>query len=224
MRKSLSVYVAALIVLATCGLDLAANAPARVPSPEGGRLDVGASLSPDGVRITSQKDKGDGTKVLHGVQVIVGSKNWVKEYAVYNNGSLEQRVQFYPNGRTFRRQWREQNGDGEEVVYAPNADVVVAKKVIVADGTDIGPIKVQELLCHGTVKADKRWEGTFLVWEGIPMGFGFRLAVQEYVKGELAKSTPFPAKKLDLPEDTTQDRGWLWDSPNWPTPLHPRSR
>jgi hypothetical protein len=214
MRRTLSVQVAALFCPAAWGLVFAAEPPARGPSPDQGRLDVERSWGQDGGRITSQKDRGDGTKVRHGVQVIVGPKNWLKEYAVYNSGMLEQRTQFYPSGKTFRFQRREQNGDGYEVVYAPNADKVVAE----------GKAFVQEVLCQGTVKADRCWEGTFLVWEAVPKEFGHRLAVHEYRMGKLTQSTPFPANKLGLPEDTKQHNGWLWDSPDWPAPPRPRSQ
>jgi RNA polymerase sigma factor (sigma-70 family) len=203
----------------------ASPSPRPGPSPDEGRLDVHSGWSQDGGRITSEKDNGNGTKVLHGVQVIVGPKNWLKEYAVYNNGSLEQRTQFYPSGRIFREQRREHNGDGQEIVWSPEPTKVVAKKLNVADGTDIGPIKVQEVICQGTVKADKRWEGTFLVWETIPeRPFEERLAVLEYTKGKLIKSTPLSAKKLGLPENVTMHDGWLWNPPDWPVALQRRSR
>lgn len=215
MRRILVVLATSMFCLSAGG-GLAADPPTRKASPDEGRLDIGAGWGHDGGRITSQKDRGDGTKVLHGLQVIFGPKKSLKEYAVYNNGKLESRTQFYPNGNEFLRQRREHNGDGYEVVLSPEPTKVIAEKVIVADGTDIGPIKTQEVLCQGTVKADKRWEGTFMVWEQIPKGFGFRLAVQEYQKGQWIKSTPFSAKKLGLPENTEQHDGWLWDSPDWP--------
>lgn len=213
MRRTFLVQVAVLLCLSAGGFSFAAEPPTREPSPDEGRLDVGSVWGPNGGRITSQKGGGNGTKVLHGLQVVVGPKNWLKEYAVYNNGVLESRTQLYPSGRQFRDQRREKNGDGYEIVYAPEADKAVAE----------GKAFVQEVLCQGTVKADMRWEGTFLVWEAISDGFGFRLAVQEYRKGKLIKSTLFPAKKLGLHKNVTRHDGWLWDSPDWPAPLHPRS-
>jgi hypothetical protein len=207
MRKARSIQVATAFCLCTWGLSFSAEPPPPGTLPDEGRLDVESSWGQEGGGIISRKSSGDGKRVLHGIQVTVGPKNWLKEYAVYNNGILEQRTQFYPSGRTFRFQRREHNGDGYEVIYAPSADKIVAE----------GKAVVQQVHCKGTVKADKRWEGTFLVWEAIPKEFGLRLAVQEYRKGELIKSTPFSAKKLDLPENTTQHDGWLWDSPDWPT-------
>jgi hypothetical protein len=206
MRRKLAVLVTALLCLAAWRLGGAAEPPAPGLSPDEGRLDVQSAWSQEGGSIISRQRSGDQAKVLHGVQVTVGPRNWLKEYAVYNNGVLEQRTQFYPTGKTFRFQRREKNGDGYEVVYAPLADKAVAD----------GKAFVQEVLCQGTVKADKRWEGTFLVWEPIPKQFGVRLAVHEYRKGEMIRSTPFSAKRLDLPENTTPHDGWLWGSPDWP--------
>ncbi len=156
------------------------------------RLDVTRSWSDSGGQVVSQVDLG-GKKVLHGVQASVGPNNWLKEFAVYNGGVLEQRCQFYPNGRTFREQRREHNGEGQEVIYAPHRDKVVAEHAIVANGVDIGPIKTQEVICQGQIKSEKRWSGRFLV----PHldGFVRKLTLQEYRDGELVSSTPFPVEK-----------------------------
>lgn len=182
---------------------------------DAGRLDVSRAWSDFGGSIISQQDH-RGKKVLHGVQVSVGAGNRLKEFAVYNTGALEQRCQFYPNGRTFREQRREHNGDGQEVIYSPQRDKVVAQTAIVADGTDIGPIKTQEVICQGQIKADKRWSGTFLV----PHldGFVTRLMRDEYKDGKLVGSEPFSVDRLALPKGHAEFEGWLWDFPDWPAP------
>jgi hypothetical protein len=73
------------------------------------------------------------------------------------------------------------------------------------------------------VKADRRWKGTFLVWEPVPNGYGKRLVLREYRDGEVVKGTPFPAEKLALPADPHGHTGsvawpwrWPWDAPEWP--------
>lgn len=222
MSRTLSVPSAALFYLAAIGFSVGVAPSTHGQSPDQVRLDVGSAWSDAGGRITSQKDRGDGTKVLHGVQVIVGPKNWLKEYAVYNGGALEQRTQFYPNGRDFRFQRREHNGGGYEVIYTAERNKVLAEKAIVDGGNDIGPIKIQEVICQGTVKADKRWDGTFLL--PVQDGFQLRLMLHEFRKGELVKSTPFPVEKLGLPKEHTKADEWLWDFPEWPAAPHPASR
>ncbi|HZU36795.1 MAG TPA: hypothetical protein VFA18_12830 [Gemmataceae bacterium] len=145
-------------MLAVSATTVTADHPPRGSASVDHRLDVeGAWSPPYGGSITSWKRHADGSRVYHGVQVIVGPQNSLREYAVYNNGALEQRTQFYPNGDTFRYQRREHNGEGYEVVYAPmQRDAAAAPKK---------PAATQETLCLGRVRADKRWEGTFLVWE-----------------------------------------------------------
>lgn len=194
------------------------------PAPDAGRLDVGGAFGEAGGRLISQKDRGDGTKILHGMQVVLGPRNWLKEYAVFNEGALEQRTQFYPNGRTFRVQRREHNGDGHEVIYTPERNKEIAEDVRVDGGAQIGPLKTQGVICQGTVKADKRWEGSFLVREPIPGEFGRRLRLQEYRKGDLAKSGPFPVEQLGLDKSHTDPKRWLWDFPEWPAAPSPSSR
>jgi hypothetical protein len=175
------------------------------------RLDVeGAWSPPYGGSITSWKRRTDGTRVLHGVQVIAGANNWLKEYAVYNNGTLEQRTQFYPSGHTFRFQRREKNGDGYEVVYAPTAKGMPTMQHV--------PIYQPVTLSYGQVKADRRWEGTFLTWEPIAHGYTTRLVLQEYHNGKWIKSTPFSSEKLGLPANVKQHAGWLWNATDWPKP------
>jgi hypothetical protein len=110
------------------------------------------------------------------------------EYSVFNHGQLEQRFQLYPNGETFRFQYRHANGDGDDVIYGPERTVVVAETVIVASGENIGPIKQQPVLAQGKVKGDKRWEGTFLA--EVLDGFETKLVLQHYSEGKLVKSTP----------------------------------
>jgi hypothetical protein len=202
---------AALFCLSTWRLG-GAEPPARGPAPDESRLDVQRSWGPEGGRITSQQDRGDGTKALHGVQVIVGPQNWLLEYAVYNQGNLEERTQFYPSGKTFRYQRREHNGSGYEVVYAPTADQAIDGKAF-----------LQAVLCQGTVKADQRWDGTFLVWEPIPNGYGLRLVLQEFRQGKSIQRAPLPPVKLGLPEETQRHDGWPWDTPDWPLPPRPAS-
>lgn len=195
----------------------AAGPAARAP------LDVSGGVSENGGRLVSRKDRADGKKVLHGLQVLIGPRNEVKEYVVYNDGAMEQRHQFYPSGRPFRSQVRGPNGDGYEIVYTAELTRVVAEKVIVDGGVNIGPIKDQDVVCRGTVKADHRWEGSFLLWEPIPNGFGERLVLREFQKGEVVKSTPFPLEKLALPVDPQHKDGgsaawpwrWAWNSPEW---------
>lgn len=219
MRSNAFAQAAVLLCLSTWGLVFAAEPPTPGPLPDEGRLDVHSAWNQDGGSITSEMVRGDGTKVLHGVQVAIGPKNRLKEYAVYNNRLLQERTQFYPTGRVFRTQHRNDNGDGQEFVLSPEATKVVWEKIIVADGTNIGPIKEQETICSGTVKADKRWDGTFLVWEDIPDTYAARrLAIQEYRKGKLVKSTEISPKKLGLPENANPHDGWPWATPDWPSP------
>ena len=94
--------------------------------------------------LRSEHVRSDGTHVLHGLQVIYGPWAQMKEYSVFNDGRCEQLVQLYPNGKQFRVQWRDHNGDGSEVIYTAASNKVVADKVIVDGGQDIGPIKVQD--------------------------------------------------------------------------------
>lgn len=212
MHKILSGALAILFGVAVVGLGLGADTPA----PDAGRLDVRDAFGEGGGRIISQRDRGDGTKVLHGVQVVVGPRNQLLEYTVYNDGALEQRTQFYPNGRTFRFQRREHNGDGYEVLYGPELDHEVVKSLRVSGGVDIGPIKVQSVIAQGTVKADRRWGGTFLVREQVPVAYWLRLRFHEYRDGKLTKNEPFPVDRLGLPKGHADVEHWLWAFPEWP--------
>jgi RNA polymerase sigma factor (sigma-70 family) len=171
------------------------------------RLGVGMNDSLDGGSIVSAEEQ-NGKRVLHGVQVKFGPGKRMLEYAVYNRGALESRTQFYPNGKTFRHERREHNGDGHVVVYTPDDSNLVAEKVVVDGGVDIGPIKTQDTICLCMVKADKPWDGKLLAWEPIPNGYGRRLMMQEYRNGEKLRSMPFAIEKLGLPED--QRDGWQW--------------
>ena len=239
MHRILSIAPVMLLSLAAANIAVAAEPPEQGQPADAGRLDVtggGADEFSVGGGISSRTDLGDGTKVLHGVQVLLGPKNWLKEYAVFNKGILESRTQFYQNGRTFRSQRREHNGDGQEIVYTAERTKVLAEKVIVDGGVDIGPLTEQEVVCRGTVKADKRWEGAFLVWEPVPGEFGERVVMQEYRKGELVNSTPFSVEKLGLPPDAAREGSaawpwrWPYDSsewrvpPEWPAAPSPVSR
>lgn len=203
------------------GQKAASHETSAATQPPDRRLDVTGMISENGGRLVSRQDSADGGKVLHGLQVLVGSHNSVQEFAVFAAGNLEQRHQFYPNGRAFRSQMRDPNGDGYEIVYTAELTKVIAEKVIVDGGVNIGPIKDQDMVCRGTVRANHRWSGTFLVWEPVPNGFGERLALREYRKGALVNSTPFHVEKLALPVDPAQEGSaawpwrWSWDSPEW---------
>ena len=151
--------------------------------PQEKRLEVGASWAQDSGSIQSQDDG-----VLHGLQVHFGPEKTLREYAVFNRGQLEQRFQFYPDGETFRFQYRHHDGSGDDVIYSRERTEVVSEKVIVDRGGDIGPIKVQKVLAQGKVKNDQRWDGTFLVT--VLDGFEDKLILQEYRGGKLVKSTP----------------------------------
>ena len=215
MRNLVPVIRALPIFLITAALCLGDDLPPPHPLAAGEeRLDVSRVWSDSGGRIVSQQSVG-GTKVLHGLQASVGANNWLQEIAVYNAGALEQRCQFYPNGRTFREQLREHNGDGQEVIYTPQRTKLLANKVIVANGVDIGPIKIQDIICQGQIKADTRWSGSFLV--PIMDGFTRKLALQEYRDGKLISSAPFPVDKLGLANEHADVRHWLWEFPDWPT-------
>lgn len=204
-------WVASLAVVV--GLGSAVVAMGGESSPDAGRLDVSRTWGQDGGRIASQAMH-DGKQVLHGLQVVVGPKNWLKEYAVYNLGVFEQATQFYPSGRTFREQRREHNGDGSDVVYEDVPTHLVAQKVIVDGGADIGPIKTQTAIAQGMVKNDRRWSGTFLV--PTLEGFATKLMLQEFRDGKIMSSTPFPVEKLGLPEGHREFDTWLWAFPEWP--------
>lgn len=95
--------------------------------------------------------------------------------------------------------------------------------MIVASGEDIGPIKMQEEICRGTIKNDRMWEGEFLRWEHIPNSFSFGLMKQKYKAGKLVASTPFDEKKLPFPPDpskSTDFAAWPWQwrhhADEWP--------
>ena len=94
------------------------------------------------------------------------------------------------------------------MVYAPDEKAVAAAAKI--------QVFQQETLSQGFVKADRRWEGTFLVWEPLRDGYGSRLALQVYHNGKLSASTPFPAAKLGLRADVKKHDGWPWGDPHWP--------
>lgn len=215
MHKTLLLPCAMGFCLVALGVGQGGASAARAAAPDEGRLDVHAAWSDDGGRITSQAQRG-GEKVLHGVQVITGPRNWLKEYAVYNQGVLEQRTQFYLGGRVFRLQRREANGDGAEAIYSAERTKIVAEQAITDGGVDIGPIRTQDAICQGVVKGDRRWDGRFLVREPIPNGYGLRLMLHEYRQGALIARNPFPAERLGLPKENQTVETWLWEFPDWP--------
>ena len=89
MRRLLLISVlSVLLVPAAKGLGFESEEPRSGPAPDVGRSDVGGAFGEDGGRVTSQMNGTDGVKVLHGVQLILGPRNWLKEYAVYNTGSF----------------------------------------------------------------------------------------------------------------------------------------
>jgi hypothetical protein len=226
MIRFLAVGFAASFLLAATEFVPGAEGDKPAKTGDAGRLDIHGAWSEDGGGIISRHELGDGTKVLHGLQLLVGPRGWVKEHAVFNMGVLESRKQFYANGLTFRHQHREHNGDGYEIIYTAERTKVIIEKVIVDGGVDIGPIKEQDVICRGTVKANQRWEGSFLGWERIPNGFGQRVMMQEYRKGELFKSTPYAVEKLGIPPDPAHKSGgswawpwrWQYDSAEWRVP------
>ena len=179
--------------------------PARLDVSYSGRRDTAG-------RISSLKDGPGGEKVLHGLQVVLGPNNWMKEYLVYNEGSLEQRYQFYPSGEVFRSQFRKHDGDGHETISPALPNRVIAERLKV-DGGEI-KVEVHEPICSGRVQAGQRWEGTFLEREY--ENFSFKLVLNEYHAGKLVKSEPFPIAKLGLPSGHTNVDSWLWDFPDWP--------
>jgi hypothetical protein len=86
----------------------------------------------------------------------------------------------------FRSQYRDHEGNGDDVVYSADRSEVVAEQVIPDGSVDIGPIKQQKVLAQGKVKADRRWSGVFLV--RVLEGFEERLVLQEYREGKLIKT------------------------------------
>ncbi len=190
------------------------QAKAVVPTPA--RLPIGRSQGHDGGTLTSEKQRDDGTRVLHGLQVKYGPRLQIREYSVYNEGRLEQLYQLFPNGNSFRVFHRQANGDGDEVVYAAAAMKTVAAKAIVDGGQNIGPIKTQEVLAQGTIKEGQRHSGTFLVRE--LQGFQFKWMKQEFKDGQVVKSEPFPIDKLDLKiiPGADAEEHWPWTMPDWP--------
>jgi hypothetical protein len=121
----------------------------------------------------------------------------------------------YANGNVFREQWRDHNGDGSEAIYtAASNKKAIADRVIVDGGQDIGPIKVQDRICFGRVKAGKCWEGTFLIRE--LQGFKFELMHNEYKEGKLVASKPFALEPLELPAAEATQETWRWTFPDWP--------
>lgn len=183
-------------------------------SPDSGRLDVSRNAGADGGSIRSMQDFGDGQRIAHGLQVIVGPNNVLQEYLVYNRGKLEQRTQFYPTGKVFRAQRREHDGSGYEVISTAEDTKVIAESVIVDGGIDIGPIKTQENICFGWVKDDRCWEGQFLV--PVQDMFERKVMLQTYREGKLIESVPFPVEKLNLSEKHRDAEEWPWDFPDWP--------
>jgi len=180
------------------------------------RLPVSRSQGQDGGTITSERQREDGTLVLHGLQVKYGPRLQIREYSVYNEGQLEQLWQMYPSGNAFRAVHRQGNGDGDETIYSAGATKTVAEKVIVAGGQNIGPIKEQEVIAQGRVKNGQRHDGTFLVRQ--LKGFQFHWERQEFKDGKLLKSEPFPLDKLALKEIPGADayEHWPWTIPDWP--------
>ena len=214
-NSAVRLLFAVFFVIAT-GFRASAEEPAQQRGPDAGRLDVSGAFGFDDGSLTSQKEGPNGTKVLHGMQVSLGPNNWLKEFSVYNEGVFEQRTQFFPSGKMFRVQRREHNGDGSDTIYTAEPTKVVAQSVKVAGGTDIGPIKVQDVIAQGLVKADKPWDGKFLVREPIPDGFGLRFRLHEYRGGKFVQSEPFPIEQLKLPKNKPDADEWLWRFPDWP--------
>jgi hypothetical protein len=178
------------------------------------RLAIGSTRGATGGRLESEQVRVDGSRALHGLQVAHDAELRIKEYSVYNLGRCEQLVQFYRNGNVFRSQHRDHNGDGDETIYTPQNDKVVADKVIVDGGQNIGPIKVQDALCFGRVKGGKYFSGTFLVRE--LRGFQFELMLNEYAEGKLVSTKPFPLEKLELDKAEASEENWRWSWPDWP--------
>lgn len=204
MRRAIAVP---LLLALPAGL---AADPPKPPAKD--RLDVSSARRPDTRgRITSQKSVG-GKPVLHGLQVVLGPRNWMKETAVYNEGVLESREQFYPNGETFRAQRREHDGSGTEVLYPAEPNRVIADNLKVDGGTI--RVETRDPVATGLVKGDRRWGGTFL--ERDYEGFAFKLVLREYRDGKAVKSGPFPVEKLGLPKGHTDPDTWLWEFPDWP--------
>jgi hypothetical protein len=194
--------------VATCVLLLVQSGQAHEPvaaahSPDFGRLDVQSAWGSEGGRITSQQPDEHGKDVLHGVQIVVGPKNLLREFAVYNQGRVEQRTQFYPGAKTFRYQRREHNGDGYEVIYAPMEKAVAGGKAF-----------TQEIVAQGSIKNDRRWDGTFLLWETVPGGFARQFVMVTFREGRRTESSAFPLSKLGLKE--SDDGSWPWNTPEWP--------
>lgn len=217
MPKKIALVVSVLALCCAVVQLVVAEGPAKPSSPDAGRLDVSGAFGFDGGSLTSQKDGPNGAKVLHGMQVRMGPNNWLKEYSVFNEGVFEQRTQFFPSGKIFRAQRREHDGSGSDAIYTAESNKVVAQSVKVDGGVDIGPIKVQSEICQGLVKGDKMWNGTFMVREPIPNGYGLRLRIHEYREGKFVKSEPFPIEQLKLPKDKSDIEDWLWDYPDWPS-------
>jgi hypothetical protein len=205
-----------IAVLVCSFLPLAAHAQTNSP-----RMAIARSGGPSGGTILSELINKDGNAVRHGLVVIYGPKLQIKEYGVYNLGRCEQLCQFYENGNEFRVQWRDHDGNGSEAIYAPLPEKVIADNVIVADGADIGPIKTQDILCTGRVKAGKCWEGSFLIRE--LHGFQMDWMLQEYKDGKRISNELFPLKKLGikLPAEHKGREDWRWTIPDWPKPQAP---
>lgn len=178
------------------------------------RLQVGRTGGPLGGTLQSEQIQQDGRTVLHGLQVCYGPQLQIKEYSVYNDGRCEQLVQFYANGNVFREQSRDHEGSGSEALYSPEENQVIAEKVLVDGGQDIGPIKRPERICFGRVKTGKCWEGSFLIRE--LQGFQLIWMLQEYQAGKLVSSKPFPLEKLGLTAEAVKDEKWGWSVPDWP--------
>jgi hypothetical protein len=202
----------AVLLLALC-MSHTAWSQTKDTSPP---LVVSRTQGPDGGTLTSERQREDGTLVLHGLQLKYGPRLQIREYSVYHEGELEQLYQMFPNGNAFRVVHRQANGDGDEVVYSAAASKTVAEKLIVGSGQDIGPIKTQEVLAQGTIKKGQRHHGTFLVRE--LQGFQFHWLKQEFKDGQVVKSEPFPIDKLDLKEipGADADEHWPWTIPDWP--------
>lgn len=90
----------------------------------------------------------------------------------------------------------------------------MADKVIVDGGHNIGPLKTQERICVGRVKAGKCWEGKFLLHEW--RGFQFCWTLQEFKAGQLVESQDFPLDKLGLTAEQASEEKWRWTIPDWP--------
>jgi hypothetical protein len=139
-------------------------------------------------------------EVLHGLMV-TADRGWMRAASVYDRGTLIRHYDFHESGVPFTATHKDEKGDGFVQIFS-----------------DKGPH-----LFTGHVRANRRWNGQFLVVEFLPNTYGERqMMLHEYRDGELVRRDPFPFEKVGVqpPDDPIDPKNWPWKAIDWPDPPH----